>query len=128
VRELQIQLSTTFITTPPPPTQQRTQRDPKSIAQTTDVAAQLKKNSDTLLQQCAHLEKQYLDASQLVVEAQQDVEVGANSETDYEVLVDMLKLGARVVQKEIAAITQVSAGTAPQGIETARTVEGEHAI
>jgi len=127
MRELQVQLSTTF-TTPPPPTQQRTQRDPKSVAHSPDVAAQLKKNSDTLLQQCAHLEKQYMNANQLVVDVQRDVEIGADSEKDHEVLVDMLKLGARVVQKEIAAITRVQDGTTPQGMETSRTVEEEHAV
>jgi len=127
MRELQAQLSTIF-TTPPPPAQQRTQRGPKSVAQSADVAAQLKKNSDTLLQQCAYLEKQYLDASELVINVQKDVAIGADSEKDLEVLVDMLKLGARVVQKEIAAIIRVQDGTTTQGMETTRTVEEEHAV
>jgi len=127
MRELQTQLSTTFTTTTAP-TQQRPQRDLKSAAQPADVAAQLKKNSDTLLQQCAQLEKQYMDASQLVVEAQQDIQIGADSEKDYEVLVDMLKLGAKVVQREITTITQIQDGTTLQGVEISRTVEEEHTV
>jgi hypothetical protein len=126
VRELQSQLSTTFTTNPP--TLQRTQRDPKSVANPADVATHLKKNSETLLQQCAHLEKQYMDASQLVRTAQTDINVGVDSEKDYEVLVDMLKLGARVVQREITAVTRIADGTTAQRNETTRTVEEEHAV
>lgn len=69
-----------------------------------------------------------MDASQLVMEVQKDVEIGADSEKDYEVLVDMLKLGARVVQREITAITRVQDGTTPQETETTRTTEEEHAL
>jgi len=68
-----------------------------------------------------------MDASQLAIEAQQDVDISADSVKDYEVLVDILKLGARVVQREITAITQIQDGTTLQGLEIARTVEEEHA-
>jgi hypothetical protein len=69
--------------------------------------ARLKKQSGDVLSRCDDLEPRYAEACRLVEEShQQDTDFGATWDEDAEVLVDTLKAGARVVQREIITVTE----------------------